>query len=396
MTDLLELKTARYKGVEFLFDLMTTTGGNRLIKFNFPGSDKQAIERQGKAPRAFTITAVIPHENYFQQRDDLLRVLEDGESGVLTHPTFGDIENVTNGVYTLTEKLTEIGRAQIKIPFEVNDAPGIPNQSGNLASQVQEQGFAVNTQLADDLTKTYNVDLNFFGNFSDARLNLTNVATAFTAAAEFAEPLTDNIAGFRQSIRSFSANIGSLIQEPSQLATEINGLFEDLNRLYDSPSTLFGAFGLLFLFGNDDPVVSPTTVGLQQRKENRDVLRTVMRAEALSFAYLNAAQIDYQTTENLDATQDQLEAQYDDIRTNQTISNAALEQLDVVRVTTQKTLDDVRVNTRTIITVETPRIPLSVLVYSYYGSTELVEVIAELNKVKQNAFVEGELRILTE
>ena len=396
MTDLLELKTARYKGVEFLFDLMTTTGGNRLIKFNFPGSDKQAIERQGKAPRAFTITAIIPHENYFQQRDDLLRVLEDGESGVLTHPTFGDIENVTNGVYTLTEKLTEIGRAQIKIPFEVNDAPGIPNQSENLASQVQEQGSAVNTQLADDLTNTYNVDLNFFGNFSDARLNLTNVATAFTAAAEFAEPLTDNIAGFRQSIRSFSANIGSLIQEPSQLATEINGLFEDLNRLYDSPATLFGAFGLLFLFGDDDPVISPTTVGLQQRKENRDVLRTVMRAEALSFAYLNAAQIDYQTTENLDATQDQLEAQYDDIRTNQTISNAALEQLDVVRVTTQKTLDVVRVNTRTVITVETPRIPLSVLVYSYYGSTELVEVIAELNKVKQNAFVEGELRILTE
>lgn len=396
MTDLLELKTARYKGVEFLFDLLTTTGGNRQIKFNFPNSDKQAIERQGKAPRSFTITAIIPHENYFQQRDNLLRVLEDGESGVLTHPTFGDIENVTNGVYTLTEKLTELGRAQIKIPFEVNDAPGTPNQSDNLASQVQEQNTAVNTQLADDLTNTYSVDLNFFGNFSDARLNLGSVATAFTAAAEFAEPLTDNIAGFRQSIRSFSANIGSLIQEPSQLATEINGLFEDLNRLYESPETLLGALGLLFLFGSDDPVISPTTTGLQQRKENRDVLRTVMRTEALSFAYLNATQIDYQTTENLDATQVQLEDQYRDIRDNQTISNAALEQLDIVRVTTQKTLDVVRVNTRTIITVETPRIPLSVLVYSYYGSTALVGVIAELNNIQQNAFVEGQIRILTE
>ena len=105
MADLIQLKTANYKGVEFAIRDMPTTGGNRIIKFNYPGSDKQSIEVQGKAPRSFSLTAVIPHENYFSERDELLRVLEDGERGTLVHPTFGAIENVINGEFSLNENI---------------------------------------------------------------------------------------------------------------------------------------------------------------------------------------------------------------------------------------------------------------------------------------------------
>ena len=60
----------------------------------------------------------------------------------------------------------------------------------------------------------------------------------------------------------------------------------------------------------------------------------------------------------------------------------------------QDTLDQVRVNTSQVITIETRRQPLSVLVYSYYGSTELTDTIAELNNIKENAFVEGSVQVL--
>ena len=395
MTTIIELKSAKYKGVEFLFEDMPTTGGNRLIKFNFPGSDKQAIERQGKVPRTFNLTAIIPHEGYYQQRDNLLRVLEDGEEGVLTHPTFGDIENVINGQYTLTEKLTEIGRAQISIPFEVNDAPGIPQESGDLASQVQTLSDALNAQLTADLGDSYSVNKNLSGNFSDALDNLDNVAAQFRAAGEFAESTTENITRFRSSVNTFSASIGSLIDTPASLATSISGLFEDLNNLYEAPETLLGAFELLFSFGDDDPVVNPNTVSRVERKRNRDLIRANIRVQALSYAYLSAAESDYQTTEDLDLVQDDLEAQYLDARENQLLTNEALEELDRLRVQAQKSLDVARVHARSIITVETPLKPLSVLVYEYYGDTSLVGIIAELNNINQNAFVEGEIRILT-
>ena len=73
MSDIIQLKSGKFKGVEFLFSEMPTTGGNRLIKYNFPGSDKQNIERQGLKPRAYTFTIWVPAENYYQERDDLLR-----------------------------------------------------------------------------------------------------------------------------------------------------------------------------------------------------------------------------------------------------------------------------------------------------------------------------------
>lgn len=392
---MIELKTAKYGGVEFLFTDMPTVLGNRLIKFNYPGSDKQSIERQGKVPRTFTMTAIIPHEDYYSQRDNLLRVLEDGIAKTLTHPTFGDIENVINGECSLTEKLSELGRAEIVIPFEVDDAPGIPQQSGDLASQVQAESDLLNAQLAADLGDTYEVGLNFSGNFTDALDNLDNLSAAMANAAEFAEPVAENIAAFRTSINNFSGSLGNLIQAPADLAASVRGLFEDLNNLYDTPEVLLGAFKLLFPFGENDPVVQSNTVGRVQRKQNRDLVRANIRAQALSYSYLNAAEIEYATTEDLELVQDTLEAQYRDARDNQLLSNESLEALDRVRVQTQKALDVVRVNTRSIITVETPLKPLAVLVYEYYGATDLVEVIADLNNINQNAFVEGELRILT-
>lgn len=392
---MIELKTARYKGVEFLFTDMPTTGGNRLIKYNFPGSDKQAIERQGKAPRTFTLTAIIPDEDYYAQRDNLLRVLEDGAPGVLTHPTFGDVENVINGEYTLTERLTALGRAEIVIPFEVDDTPGVPLQSDDLAAQTQTLSDATNAQLVSDVSEGFTVSLNFSGNFTDALESVANVAEAFRQASEFSTPISDNIASFRASIVSIASSAGDLIQSPSELAAQIDGLFADLNNLYDSITTTRNVFLSMFGFGDDDEEIIPTTVGLEQRSTNRGLIRTIMQTEALSYAYLNAVQVEYLTTDDLDAVQVVLEDQYLKIREAQDISNASLEQLDRLRVQTLKALDAVRVNTRSVITIETALKPLAVLVYEYYGSTDLVETIAELNNVKQHAFVSGELRILT-
>ena len=396
MTDIIQLKTAKYKGVELLFQEVTTTGGNRLIKFNFPGSDSQSIERQGKSPRSYPMTVWIPHEGYFTAKDNLLRVLEDGQKGVFTHPVDGDIENVINGEYTLTERISELGRASVEVTFEIDDSAGIPVQSGNLVTQVQAESDLLNVQLATDLAENYEATLSFTGNFSDALDNVAEIGTEFAAASNLADPLADQAADFAKQIRNFSASVGSLVQSPSNLAGSVGELFESLNNLYETPSETIEALRALFPFGDTDPVVNTNTVGRTERKRNRDLIRANMRAQSLSYAYLNAADDTYDTTDSLDLIQQQLEDQYIDVRDNQLLSNEALEQLDRVRVQGQKTLDNARVNTRSIITIETARRPLSVLVYAFYGSTDLVDTIAELNNIKQNAFVEGNVRILTE
>lgn len=401
MADLIQLKTAKYKGVEFAFVSMPSTGGNRIIKIRFPGSDKQSIEVQGKLPRAFTLTAIIPHENYYTERDNLLRVLDDGESGVLIHPTFGNVDSVVNGQYELNETITELGRATIVIPFEVDDAIGIPIEAGNLAAQVLTARDILNTQLEADLGEGYNVSLNATGNHEDASNNLFSIVDAFNSVSEFTNAVAEKAAEFQADVDAFSGKINDLIRSPVDMALSIASLFESIDNLFETPGETFGALRSLFDFGDEgsvggaDPIITPTTVGLVERKRNRDLIRNNMKTQALSFSYTNATLDDYESSEALEEAQVDLEDQYLNIRDNQLITNEALEELDRVRVQAQKTLADVSVATPAIITIETKRMPLSVLVYSYYGNTDLFDTIAELNNIKMNAFVEGEVRILT-
>jgi len=395
MADLIQLKTAKYQGVEFSFVAMPSTGGNRIIKIRFPGSNKQSIEVQGKVPRTFTLTAVISHENYYIEKDNLLRVLDNGESGVLVHPTFGDVENVINGEYTLTENITQLGRAEIVIPFEINDAIGIPVESGNLASQVQSASDLLNSQLGTDLEDAYDVSLNASGNFSDASDNLSNLVDAFNSVSEFTNAVAEKAASFQAEVDSFSGKINDFIRSPVDMVLSIASLFESIDNLFETPGETFGALRSLFNFGDDDPIVNQNTVGRVERKRNRDLIRVHIKTEALSFSYTNAALDDYESSEALDEAQVNLETQYLDIRENQLITNEALEELDRVRVQAQNTLNDARVVTPAIITIQTALRPLSVLLYDYYGNTDLFDTIAELNNIKMNAFVEGDIRILT-
>ena len=396
---MIDLKTCRYKGVEFLFDSMPTTGGNRLVKFNYPGSDKQSVERQGKAPRTFTITAIIPHDDYYRNRDELLRVLDDGLAGTLSHPTFGEIENIINGVYTLTEKITELGRATITIPFEVDDAKGIPIQSEELTTQVQAESTALNDQIEVDLDFGYEVEPNNTGNFADAEENLGGIVSTLNIAADSAAKITSKAAEYKKTLNEFNDNIRSFIREPvtgkEKLSSSIVGLFTEIGSLFDLPADAYAAYKKVFDFGNEDVAIKENTFGRIERSRNRKLIKANVKAQSLSFAYVEAVQIDYDTTDDLDIVQDELEAQYLDVRNNQLMSNEALESLDILRVVALKALDDARVSTRRIITIETKRRPLSVLLYAFYGNTDLMDIIADINNVKQNAFVEGEIKILS-
>lgn len=394
MTDLIQLKKYRYKGIDLLFTDTTTTGGNRIVKYNYPGSDKQSIERQGKAPRSFSITTIIPFDDYENKRANLIRVLEDGKKGVLTHPYWGDIENVITGSYSLSEKLSELGRASITIQYEIDDAEGIPIQSGNLQTLTEFESNLLGEVSVLDIIENYIVQSGFIGNFSDAIENIQNVADAFNEVSERAAQIQNQASSFYADVDSFERDITSNISNPDVLGPSINDLFYSLNNLYETPGQKLVVLKGLFLFGENDPVINVTTAGLKNRKNSRDLIRSAIRTQALSFAYTNAVQVEYDTTNDLDLVQDELEAQYLIIRNDELVANDVQEQLDRTRVQAIKTLDDARVATNQIIVINTPRMPLSILLYQYYGNTDLYDIVTELNDVHQNAFVEGDVKLL--
>ena len=395
MPDILQLKKCSYKGIEFAFVETTTTGGNRLIKYNYPGSDVQAIERQGKAPRSFTIPAILPYDGYFAKKEQLINILDDGEKGVLVHPFWGDIENIVVGAWTLDEKITNLGRAVLTIQFELDDAVGVPIDAGDLQTLTGTQFSLLNEILSSDVSDIFNVSLGFIGNFTDANITLNDMADAFVAVSERAKQIPAQSGPFFKVVDSFRNSTIENIQKPDKLATDITTVFEAMDDLYETPEERYFVCQGLYNFGEGDIRIRETTAGRIERKRNRDLLNSTIKTLALSYSYYYSVQITYETTEDIDRVQSDLETQYSRIRQDRLVSNAVLEQMDRTRVQAIKTLDNVRVTTRQIFTISGVLLqPLSVLIYAWYGDLKLVDTIADLNNIKQNAFVAGEIKLV--
>ncbi len=396
MADLIQLKEGSYKGVEMIVKTMPTNGGRRVNVIRYPGSDNQSIEDQGLIPRQFSMICIIPHENYEEKKEALLRVFEDGEKGSLVHPTFGLVENVRNGKYSLTEVTTKLGRAEYTVEFFINDATGIPVSSGSFASQVQSASNTLNASLAQDITDGYKVTNSFTGNFATASSDALNVSSALTSATSKINPLTENLNNFNALISGYENNVNNLIQIPESYGAGIGDLFLSFDNLYEAATETLIAIAGVFGFGANDESFKQDTAGRIERQKNQDIVRANIKTQSLSYAYVAAVQIDFESEEALALVNAQLEDQYSDVRNNELLSNESLLNLDDLRVQANSALSQILLNTRKIITINTRLIPLSVLVYEYYGSTELVSVISELNAIQQNAFVEGDIRILTE
>lgn len=372
----MKLKTCKYKGVEFQFTDMPTTFGNRILKYNYPASDKQAIEVQGKTPRSFVINAIIPHTDYYQHKAELMSVLEDGKSGVLHHPTFGIVHNVINGECSITEKLSEVGRAEVSIPFEIDDATGSPIKLFDTFADVERSVENTDISLQDAIIEKF---------------GLSGIATNITDAFDLANDIVNDV----KSVTNLAIDAKLAIESPALFADVLGGVFKDAYELYESADLAFDAMERLFDFGDDAPIIMPTTFSRIERKNNQDILIGSAKTWALMYAYLSAARIEYSTETHLENVLESLENQYTNIRDNFDIGNETMENLDIARVSTSKYIDQKTVTVPKIFTINTPIVPLSVLLYKYYGNTDLFDTIVELNDIGHNAFVEGEVKLVS-
>jgi len=387
-----ELKIASYKKVEFLFISATTTGGIKRKIFSFPNTNRQSIEEFGTSPRSFQIEAIIPFKDYEENKAALISVLESGGAGRLTHPTFGAIDNVKSGAYTINETLSELGRAKVTMQFDIDNAAGIPQQALNSVSQVDKE----NQELADGLNTNLedNWDVTSVNNYADAQESVNSVSDTFNSALKSTGQAIDKVNSYKRELDTFTESINTLISEPKALADSIRSLYVSMGNLYEAPSDSFNAFKSMFNFGDNDPVVEATTTDLKERNKNRDILRGNMKNQALGYAYVAAADTEYQTVDEIDSVNDALEEQYLN-SVDQDIDNASVGDLNDLRAQANATLADLRISARRTITINVKRTPLSVLAYKYYGSTDLVNTLQQLNNIEQISFVEGEIRILT-
>lgn len=391
-----ELSPASYKGAVFLMISASTAGGRKDRLHEFPNSDKQNVEDLGLLPKSFAIAGWITGPDYFAKRDALIAALESDSPGVLSHPLYGQLDNMKARPYSIIENLTELGRADFSMVFDLSDTLGIPEASDNTLALLNSSNDSVQASVNSEIVDSWNVDTEQVNNFTEAQDKLTDVNNAYEDSSNIIVKTTAKINEFNALISDFSSDINSLIQQPQALADSITNIGLGLNGLYATSEQQFEAWKNLFGFGDDNGIINTTTLGLAQRKVNNDAMNRALQNQALSFAYLAASQILYRDVSELDEFVAILETQFQKVIADETLSTTLHDSIIEMRENTNTFFDEVRVTLNRIITIRTPRLPARVIAHQYYGDSSLGEDIASLNRNANVSFLEGSIEILTQ
>jgi len=185
----------------------------------------------------------------------------------------------------------------------------------------------------------------------------------------------------------------------------VSNLFNQMNGLFATADSTATAFKNMFGFGNsDEDNIQTTTQGLVERKQNRSVLNRAVNSQALSYAYLATAQIEFETVDEIETAENELEVQYraiidnpinDSIVLNVDSSQAVNDSLTEARIIVQSFFDEQRIRAKQVITVFTSITSARLLSFQYNGESDSAEEIIALNNITDPSFIEGDIKILT-
>lgn len=388
-----QLLPASFKGAEFLIKTSSTEGGRKTVTHEFPNSDKRFVEDLGLLNKTFNITGIIGDPNYFEKRDALLAALESAGEGLLVHPFFGQV-NVVALPYTISQNDTALGEASITMSFQVSEPNQQPTQTSNnffLVNRLKENNYSFINLFIED---SFNVGNKFF-NFDDAAEKVSSIGSAFLSASTGISNVTDEFNEYTNSLVEFQQKANSLVNQPSLLAASITELLQTSEGITLDPFDQYNFIKNLFGFGKNDVAFNLTTSSTVERQKNRDTLNNSINAGALSQAYQVATTIDYETTDQLDQIRKELENQYslidkDNIPSD--LKNGLIE----IRNQTREFLDELEQDVARITDFKILEyIPAKILSYQQYGGIDRANQIISLNKIKNAAFVKGDLRLIT-
>lgn len=401
MTDEAQIITGSFKDVSIAINSGGVEGGRKTAVKQFPSRDTQTVEDLGLMPRRYTLEIIISDkiidkkkQDYFEYRNSLLAALESKGPGELIHPLYGRIENVVAVSFSLNETFGSFGDTTVTVNFEINDNTGIPQSSGNVITQVAKKNDIVQAAVAADIAENFKVTESFAGNFAAAVDKVNGIIDQARESTAFIGEAAQTLNQFSAQLGGLAANVNGLVSDPLALGQAFTGLMQSVNGLFASANATFDTFTGFFGFGDDGLAIKQDTAGRVERQNNNGALNGAVSGSSLGFAFLSATAIDFETTQEIDELTAQLDDQYEAVKEGGS-SQEVVDAVTDMRVKVFEALDQVRVDTSQIVTVETTPTTSRLLAFSYYGDDTQGETITDLNGFADVSFVEGPVEVLT-
>jgi len=405
MSILSQTQAASFKGAPFLMSDDRTEGGRKTVTHEFPNRDIREVEDLGKMQKKFSITGII-HDGkdggYFARRDALISALESEGPGQLVHPFFGTL-NVALTNYTLSQGFRDLSRAFFTMSFEVQEeAVGltVSDTVGSKSAASVASGTRVQDILVANIAENFEIG-RFFGlNFTDAESIISEILGVYDDNLSVLNTNPIQLNDFFLTLNDFKDNLRSLINNPFNLASQFNALFNQNAQLGITPSNQILISEKLFNFQSQFADVPTTTVQRAQRQNNRDIIQTAVKTVSLKDEYIESQNLEFQTDVQVDQRQAALEERFEELNETFETKPAALpdelfSELQILRNLTREFFDDQRLQTFRITDFSTPDVPATVLSHRLYGTTENTEALVDLNESNNPTFLGGDLKILS-
>jgi prophage DNA circulation protein len=396
MTILSQLLPASFRGVSFYVSDSSMDSGRKQVTHEFPNSDRRYVEDLGRFQNIYKMTGVLTGIGplYFQRRDALIQALDQGGTGLLVHPFYGSVQVVPKQ-YTVQEKISSLGEAIFTLTFEKAQDPLVPQGDSTTLARIDNLADAGIDSFITDIADGFSLFGGYPNNFLDAQIVLGSIFSAFNFNTSIYTQVLSAINTYNSLLSDYDDNINNMIIDPQSMGEDTMGLFTGVEDLIASPNDRLNVYSQFYDFYDDVTPVSPTTFERIQRQANRDLLAGAIQGGSLIQGYRTASLADYTTIRDVNAVQSQLETQYQNVINSDRISDNTKYAIQNLRNESRLFFENEKLNVNDITNITTNRQPLTVLAYQYYGSTDNVDIIASLNDIRNNGFVEGPLDILS-
>lgn len=377
------LNKAIFRGVEFFFTSSTVDGGKKHAKHVYVGGNKQKIDEFGVNTKSFSMSGYIAAtttKDYYEERDKLIKALDAEGVDVLIHPTLGPIDNVVAIRYTFDEDLSEAGFCNFSIQFEISNTSDELQESDTTVSEVNFNALNTGSVIEAQVERDFQVDTRLLGVYESALAKIQEMGEAISDVMAFADKTSDQLDIISNSISDFQESAVTMANQPKKLATSITNVFASINASIATAYAAFEVYKEFFGFGFlTDIELRFDTYAISQTKANRNILNNAMNAKALAGAYTAMAAKDYDTVDEIDVDILIVESQLALINENGTIDPDVYDSLLEIRQSTFKLLNEKRLVTNTLITIDVDGSSARGLSFQYYGNTDEADRIIKLN-----------------
>lgn len=401
------LLPASFRGVPFFVEAHDLKGGRNAVNHEPADRDNTFAEDIGRKGKVFTLEAHVLGDNYFFIRDGLIAAMDTKDSGFLVHPYLG-VKEVQPEGFTVKESTDEGRICRISMTFiEAGE------KSSPLALLDKITGFVTNVVVG--VAQVQNA---FQLAFKVAELPSYAVESANALVKDFVQTIRNGIknvslkpeqqAELNKKLDDYDGNSETLVRNPASNAAEVDGIIALLKDVVEDPPDSFtidttlgrddklDVFKDLLNFDDGSANIPSNTPTRAQEKANAAAFGNLVRQLAIVRYSEQSVSKEYESIDTAVAVRntirDYIEAQLLSV-TDDTIFQFFQDlYAQIVDLLPDPDSDLANVIKLQILS----SVPSLVLTYDLYKAPDNERDILDRNKIKNPAFINGEVEVLSE